>query len=290
MEIRPDIAEATNSLVSVILPTFKQDNIQWLREAIESILGQTYSNLEYIVVLDGQITPATQQFLNQACRKDSRLRLLGLPENVGQARARNAAIDAARGEYIAMLDSDDLALPERLQKQITFLKAAGADVVGSCYSLINGDGAPIGRKLVPLGPNGVRRWLFLFNPLANSTILAKAGVLKRHAYLQRSSDATAVFGEDYALWVMLARQGYKLRNQPECLVKFRLHSGFIQRRRGWLPFTTDLGTKIKTLPLYNPVLWPLIGCAAIIMSLARLMPAPILAALYKLRTRFHFGS
>lgn len=290
MEIRPDIAEAATSLVSVVLPTYKQDNLQWLREALDSILGQTYSYLECIVVLDGEVTPETRAFLDETARRDARVRLLVLPANAGQASARNAGIGAARGEYIAMLDSDDIAMPERIEKQIAFLKAAGADLVGSCYSLINADGVEIGRKLVPLGHNGIRRWLFLFNPLANSTVLAKAAVFKRHPYHQRSSDSMGVFGEDYALWVTLARKGYQLRNQPECLVNFRMYPGFIGKRRGWLPFRTDIATKLSAVPLYTPILWPLVALAAVATSATRLMPQTILAALYRLRSKVRFRS
>jgi len=290
MKIRANIAEAETSLVSVIVPTCKQDNLNWLGEAVDSILGQTYSNLECIVILDGEISAEVRAYLEQAGRDDSRLRVLPRKKNAGQASARNAGIAAARGEYIAMLDSDDVAVPDRLEKQIAFLKAAGSDLVGSCYWLIDGEGREMGRKFVPLGPKGVRNWLFLFNPIANSTVFAKAAVLKRHPYPECRSEDSGVFGEDYALWVALARHGFHLRNQPECLVKFRVHRGFIGKRRGWLQFKTDAATKLKTIPLYNPVLWPFVAVGALGSAGARLLPERLVAGLYRLRGRARFGS
>ncbi|HUW59859.1 MAG TPA: glycosyltransferase [Candidatus Bathyarchaeia archaeon] len=290
MRIRANIAEAENSLVSVIVPTCKQDNLKWLGEAIDSVLGQTYSNLECIVVLDGEFSAETRAYLEQAARDDSRLHVLPLQKNAGQASARNAGIAAARGEYIAMLDSDDVAVPDRLEKQIAFLKASGADLVGSCYWLIDSEGNVAGRKFVPLGAKGVRNWLFLFNPIANSTVFAKAAVLKRHLYPERHSDASGVFGEDYALWVILARQGYHLRNQPECLVKFRVHGGFIGKRRGWRQFKTDAATRLRTIPLYNPIFWPVVSLGALASAATRLLPEQLVAGLYRLRGRAKFGS
>ncbi|MCX5772461.1 MAG: glycosyltransferase family 2 protein [Candidatus Hydrogenedentes bacterium] len=290
MKIRANIAAAETSLVSVIVPTCRLDNLKWLRKAVDSVLGQTYSNLECIVIPDREIPEETRAYLDRAAHDDSRLRVLPPPNSAGQARARNAGISAARGEYIAMLDSDDVAEADRLEKQLAFLKATGSDLAGSCYWLIDGDGGLIGRKFVPLGPRGVRNWLFLFNPIANSTVLAKTGVLKRHPYPERSSDVSGVFGEDYALWVTLARQGYHLRNQPECLVKFRVHGSFIGKRRGWLQFKTDAATKLKAIPLYNPVLWPFVGLGALASAGTRLLPQRVVAGLYRARGRARFGA
>lgn len=290
MKIRANIAEAENSRVSVIVPTCNKDNPKWLREAIESVLGQTYSNLECVVVLDGEISADARAYLDQAARADSRLRVLPLEKNAGQASARNAGIAAARGEYIAMLDSDDVAAPDRLEKQIAFLKATGADLAGSCCWLIDGEGSEMGRKFVPLGPRGVRNWLFLLNPIANSTVLAKAAVLKRHPYPERRSEDSAVFGEDYALWTTLARHGFHLRNQPECLVKFRISGGFIGKRRGWLQFKTDAATKLRTIPLYNPILWPFVALGALASAGTRLLPERLVGGLYRLRGKARFGS
>jgi len=290
MKIRAEIAEAENSLVSVIVPTCKQDNPKWLREAVESVLGQTYSNLECIVVLDGEVSPEAQSYLDGAGKADRRLRVLALQKNAGQSSARNAGIATARGEYMAMLDSDDVAMADRLEKQVAFLKATGADLVGSCYWLIDAEGNVAGRKFVPLGPKGVQKWLFLFNPIANSTVFAKAAVLKRHPYPERRSDESGVFGEDYALWVTLARQGFHLRNQPECLVKFRVQRGFIGKRRGWLQFKTDAATKLRAIRLYNPILWPVAVLGALASAAVRLLPQPLVAGLYRLRGKARFGS
>lgn len=289
MKIRANIAEAEASLVSVIIPTCRQDNLEWLRQAVDSVLVQTYSNVECLVVVDGEISAESRAYLDQAARDDSRVHILRIEKNCGQGRARNAGIAAARGEYIAMLDSDDAAMPDRIEKQIAFVKAAGADLVGSCYRLIDGKGREVGRKFVPLGPNGVRKWLFLFNPIANSTVLAKSAVLKRHPYPERPPGAGGVFGEDYALWVTLARAGYRLRNQPECLVKFRVPAGFVGKRRGWLQFKTDTATKLRAIPLYNPAFWPFVALGSLASAGARLLPEWVVAGLYRLRGKARFG-
>lgn len=276
-------------LVSVIVPTCRRDDPAWLRECVGSALAQTHPNLECIVVVDGEVLRETRAYLEQTAAADPRVRVLELERKAGQARARNAGIAAARGEYIAMLDSDDAAVPERLERQLDFLQATRADVAGSWYELVDGEGRLVGRKRVPTGRNGIRRWLFLLNPVGNSTVLAKAEVLKRHPYPERRDDAAGVFGEDYALWVALALKGYSLRNQPECLVRFRVDGVFFSKRRGWLQFRTDLATKLRAVRLHHPLLWPLTAAGAVATSLARLLPAPVVAGLYRVAGKMKFG-
>jgi glycosyltransferase involved in cell wall biosynthesis len=109
-----------NPLVSAVIPTHKRP--QLVQRAVRSALNQSYPNMEVIVVIDGpepQIVKALEGFHSPS------LRLIELPQNVGQSEARNAGVRAARGEWIAFLDDDDEWLPEKTDRQIAFL--AGAD-------------------------------------------------------------------------------------------------------------------------------------------------------------------
>ncbi|MBI5093405.1 MAG: glycosyltransferase [Candidatus Hydrogenedentes bacterium] len=279
---------AARTLVSVVMATYRNDNVAHLGEAIASVRAQTYRALELIIVIDGPIEPQTRILLDTTALDDARVRLLPLPENVGPALARNAGIAEAKGTYIAILDADDRALPERIARQVALLEETGADLVGSQYRLIDETGAIVGKKSVPVTPEAIRKVLYLFNPIANSTVLAKAEVLKRHPYRDVDALGPRCFGEDYDLWVTLALEGFVLRNAPEVLVEFRTDSRFLGRRRGLRVFRADLRTKLRTLPLYPAHRRPWVALVSFGVAVSRLAPAWALTVLYRLRNRARF--
>ncbi|MDQ1255600.1 MAG: hypothetical protein QG656_192, partial [Candidatus Hydrogenedentes bacterium] len=276
-------------LVSVVMPTYAGDAPPYLREAIESVVWQTYAEWELLVVLDGPIGDDARRVLDTAVQRDVRIRVIALPENRGPAHARNAGIEAARGEYIALLDADDVAVPERLAKQVAFIRETGAGVVGSDCHLLDETGRSMSVKQTPHSPEAVRRALCWFNPIPNSAVLARADILKRFPFPETSRSGSSSFdGEDYALWVRLAREGYVLRNQPEALVAFRLGPRFLERRHGLHPFKTDLRTKLATLPLYPWPQRPIALAASLITASLRLLPISVLRAAYRIRHRLPF--
>lgn len=106
-------------LVSIITPNFNCS--RYIAETIESVLAQTYTNWEMIIV-DDCSTDDSYQIATEYSKKDSRIKVLKNEKNSGAAFSRNSALDIANGEYIAFLDSDDLWLPEKLEKQIKFMQ------------------------------------------------------------------------------------------------------------------------------------------------------------------------
>jgi glycosyltransferase involved in cell wall biosynthesis len=120
--------------VSVILPTLTR--LDFLRRAIESVLAQTYEDFEIVVVVDGP-SPEIASFVSS--HPDPRVRLVQRERNGGVAAARNSGLEAARGRYVALLDDDDLWLPEKLARQVPLLDA-GAHVVHSLVYVADGDG------------------------------------------------------------------------------------------------------------------------------------------------------
>jgi glycosyltransferase involved in cell wall biosynthesis len=120
--------------VSVILPTLTR--LGFLRRAIDSVLAQTYDDFEIVVVVDGP-SPEVAAFVSS--HPDPRVRLVQRERNGGVAAARNSGLEAARGRYVALLDDDDIWLPEKLERQLPLLDA-GADVVHSLVYVADGDG------------------------------------------------------------------------------------------------------------------------------------------------------
>lgn len=273
----------TLPLVSVVMATYAGDRADHLAAAVESILHQTHAHIEFLIVANGPLPEANRAFLRETAARDARIRLMTLPVNQGPAGARNAAFDEARGEFIAIMDADDVARPERLARQVAFLADGHVDAAGSAYRCIDEGGQPLREKQMPLTPADVRRYVLFLNPMANPTVMARAEVFQRHRY-----HTGYRYGEDYHLWITLLREGYRLANLPDCLLDFRTGPGFARRRRGWHHLRTDFTNKVYALRLYHPLLRPLLLALIPGLALARILPAPVLAALYRLRHAMRF--
>lgn len=132
------LSDGSAPRVSVVMPVY--NGVPYLQLALDSILQQTFSDLELIVIDDGS-TDATSELLAACAARDRRVRVLTLPQNRGIIAALNSGLDAARGEFIARMDADDVALPERFERQVAFLDSHPDHiVVGSSTSFIDSVG------------------------------------------------------------------------------------------------------------------------------------------------------
>ena len=133
-------------LVSVIMPTYNSG--RFVAESIESILNQTYTHLELLITDDGS-TDDTPQIIRSYEQKDSRIRYFAMSDNMGAGHARNLSIELARGQYIAFCDSDDTWLPEKLEKQIAFMKKRQCCFCFSSYFICDESGKRTGIFIAP---------------------------------------------------------------------------------------------------------------------------------------------
>ncbi len=136
-----------NRLVSVIMPTYNTGRI--LSESIDSILCQTYADLELIITDDHSNDAETLAILDRYGRLDKRIKILYLNENHGAGYARNKAIEAASGRYIAFCDSDDRWFPDKLERQMAFIASKGCCLIYSSYIICNQDGQAAGIFISP---------------------------------------------------------------------------------------------------------------------------------------------
>lgn len=201
-------------LVSVLMPAFNAE--QHIAKAIESVLGQTYPHFELRILNDGS-TDQTQQLIEQF--DDERIVKTHLTQNKGLVHARNQLVSAAKGEYIAFLDADDIALPDRLQLQIAFLESGKADICGGAhYSLYESSGKMKSSKQ-RYSDADIRALITVCSPLCNPAVMGKAEAFKSHPY-QMGKD----YAEDYSLWAELALAGYRFANLRDNLITYRIHS------------------------------------------------------------------
>ena len=232
MSALPLASVAASPLVSVVMATHAHDDPRFLRSAVDSVRGQTYPNLELIIVADGPLTEHADAYLSRL--PAGRVRLLRLARNGGPARARNAGIEAAAGEYIAIMDADDVCAPDRIARQLEFLLATGSDVVGSSYVEIDGRDAIVGRKRMPATCAAIRARCAFFNPINNPTAFARAEVLKRHRYPEHLR-----LGEDYRLWIRLLRAGYVVNNHEAPLLRFAMPTIYYTHVVGGTGFSAE---------------------------------------------------
>lgn len=198
--------------ISVIISCFNAS--RWLEESIDSILNQTYKNIEVIAINDGS-EDTTLDILNKKARKDSRLIILNNKENIGRSASRNRGIKVASGKYIAHMDADDVSLGHRLETQVRFIEETGIDLCG-CWFTEYGRGLTRAVRW-PCSELAVHTLLLFQNPLINPTLLGKHEVFYEFNYGE-----DYLYSEDYDLIVRIARD-YRVALVPEILQKYRRH-------------------------------------------------------------------
>ncbi len=200
--------------ISVVLPVYNGG--RFVGEAVDSILRQTFEDFEFIIVDDGS-TDTTPSVLQKV--RDSRIRVIKNESNKGIVYSLNRGIAEARGAYIARMDSDDVALPDRFMLQRAELGGnARLAAVGGQTVLIDGSGKERGTEVYPCSWHSIRRSMFVRNPLAHGTVLMRRSALPADG----PYDARFLHNEDYALWLRLAAS-HELANIPAIVMKRRIH-------------------------------------------------------------------
>lgn len=198
------------------------NNERFVRDAILSILTQTYRDFELLIVNDAS-TDSTPEILQELAQNDVRIRILTNSTNLGLTKSLSSALKKTRGELIARMDADDIALPHRLEKQLAFLNAhPDIDMVGTAYEWIDEHGNVIGTPNVVTDPTTLQRRLIRTNPFLHSSILIRRSILERVG----GYDTTYKKAQDYDLWLRLS-QTCKFSNLPEILMRKRVSKTMI---------------------------------------------------------------
>ncbi len=198
--------------VSVIMPVYNRE--KYVSEAIESILNQTFTDFEFIIIDDGS-TDSTAEIIKSF--KDNRIQLINQYKNLGNYRARNDGMKVAQGKYICVMDSDDIALPNRIQKQLEFLEInTQIGICGSYVKIIDSDQI----LTVPEDYNKIKVWLMCNMTFIHPTIFIRAEFLKK--FNLKYNDSYRYAG-DYDFLVKAAHL-FPVTNIPEVLLEYRKHS------------------------------------------------------------------
>ncbi|MFC1405694.1 MULTISPECIES: glycosyltransferase family 2 protein [Streptacidiphilus] len=227
-------------LVSVVMPVY--NSASTLGASIRSVLAQTHADLE-LLVTDDASSDDSMDLLMEFARQDERVLPQAAPERGGAGRARNLAIERARGDYVAFLDSDDLWLPDKLQRQIAFAATAGAPLTFTSYYKVDAEHDGEGADFIPNG-----RVVRARERVDYRAMLTQDHIGALTAMYDRTVLGTRLMPEmpkrqDYALWLSILRDGTAARGLAEPLAVYR------SRRAGSLS-----SNKLSLIP-YNWALY-----------------------------------
>ncbi len=215
--------------ISVVMPVYNSD--KYMREAIESILNQTFQDFEFIIIDDGSTDMSLEIALDYQ-KHDARIQVHCHEQNKGIVKGRNAGLQLAKGKYIAWMDSDDISVPERLTKQYLFMQShPDIGVTSANAIMIDESGKSISVIQMPQTHNLIL-WAFCFyDPIINPAVMANRELcIQIGGYRDLAKDRTEYFPEDYDLWVRISKHTH-FRNFNEPLLKLRKHSQNITKTR-----------------------------------------------------------
>ena len=208
--------------ISVIMSTYNEP-IKVLNEAIESILTQTFTDFEFIIVIDNPENIQTVDYLENKAEFDNRISIFKNEENLGLANSLNRAIEYSNGEYVCRMDADDVSLPNRIELQLKKLIQEDCDLIGGRMSVMDEDGRHIyDTPKLPETWSEINEALKWNNCVPHATWFGKKSVFKK-CYRQ------VALSEDYDFLIRTALDGQRICNCREIVLRYRMSQQSISR-------------------------------------------------------------
>ncbi len=218
-------------LVSVLMSTYNEDNTV-LSEAINSILNQTHSNLEFIIINDNPDNIDMINFLSNI--DDSRVKVFFNEKNIGLVKSLNKGLKLCNGQFIARMDADDISLETRLEEQLNYLIINNCDLIGCAVERIDDLGNNLNIKdCVVVGSKKINESLSYYNTIIHPTFFMKNDVINSKE-INGYRDVYSV--EDYDLVCRLVNKGYKLNNLDKVLMKCRVRADGISKKTEYIQY------------------------------------------------------
>ena len=217
-------------MFSVLLSVYRKEQATYLQQSLDSIFTQTLLPDEVVLVKDGPLTNALDEVVEEYCRKYPVMKVVPLAVNQGLGRALNEGLKHCSYDLVARMDTDDVAKPERFEKQIAvFCAHPELDVVGAWIDEFEGDiGNVISVRKLPEKHEDIPAFAKKRNPLNHPVVM-----FRRNAVLAAGEYQHFPLFEDYYLWVRMLMNGACFYNIPESLLYFRFSLDMFKRRGGW---------------------------------------------------------
>ncbi len=217
---------------SVLMSVYKGENDGFFRESMESIFTQTYKTDDFVLICDGPLNNELDSVIAEYKEKFGEvLNVIRLPENKGTAYSANKGLSLCKNEYIMKMDSDDVCLENRAEKQLGFLaENPDIDILGSYIEEFNNDDkSVIGVRQTPEKHEEIMKFAKRRAPFNNQTLVYKKSIAEK---IGGYSDEL-LRCEDYDFMVRMLMAGAKSANIPEVLVRYRVNKDNLTRRRNW---------------------------------------------------------
>ena len=199
----------------------------FLEDALDSIINQTYKNLEILCLNDGS-TDKTGAVLNEYASIDPRVVVVHNEENIKLIKTLNKGVQLAKGDYIARMDADDLSTLNRIECQMHYMLAnPDVDLLSCNWLNMSEDGSVKTKNLLRcLNQSSIKFAAYFFTPIGHGFVLGKKAVFEKHIY---NTEDYALHCEDYELWTRMIRAGIHIENIDEVLYDIRINSGSVSR-------------------------------------------------------------
>ena len=226
-------------LISVIMSVYNEPR-QWLTDSVESILSQTYKEFEFLIVIDNPENLDVISYLESVAKSDERVKLIFNESNIGLIASLNKLLSKTKGEFIARMDADDIAYPERLEKQLNYLKKHNLDLIGANAEFFKDDNTEpfyttdkliTHKYLVALLKHGV-------SGIIHPTFFARAEV-----YEKLNGYSNALHAEDMEFIARAIANDFKVGNTSDVLLKYRYNDQSITKSNAFVVYKTTLYIK-----------------------------------------------
>jgi glycosyltransferase involved in cell wall biosynthesis len=237
---------AGNKQFSALVSLYKNDNLSYFKEALESVFNQTLPPAEVIIAVDGPVPAETEDFIRRAAEDNPKIKNVFLAVNIGRGAALGKVLPMCKYPLVALVDADDINLPARFEKLFNCFEYDSAlSVVGG--QIEEADPVtlkPFAERKVPLSDADIKKYIKTRSPFNQMTVM-----LKKEDVLKAGGYRTYHLFEDYDLWVRMAAAGLKMQNLPDTLVKARVDANLYARRGGYKYFKSNKALQDQLLAL-----------------------------------------
>ena len=259
----------TPPTISVIMSIYNQFNREYLQDAIMSVLGQTFTDFEFIIYNDGS-DESVCLHLETYAKMDPRIVVINNPKNHGLAYSLNTCIDVAKGKYLARMDDDDICEPNRFQVQVDYLNAHPEIAFVGCNAKLIDKNGVWGHRTMPENPT--KNSFLRFSPYIHPTVMIRRNIFDKQAAYRSSKETWRC--EDYELFMRLAQLGYRGHNIQEELFCYREDNVSYKKRK--LKYRIDemrlRYRNFQSMGILYPLGWPYV----IRPLVAGIIPSPVI--------------
>lgn len=263
--------------LAVIMSVYINDKIEYVRQAIESLIYQTFDAFDIFIIFDGPVSKEVKLYIDDL--SDSRVKVLKRDNNRGLAYSLNELLSlvlSQKYEYIARMDADDISMPDRFEKQLAYLHShPEVECLGTWAIEINSKGEEYYRKQMPETHEECN------NMFRKRDCMIHPTVMYRRSYIEKAGfySLDTYFGEDTMMWAQGFKAGCVFANVPEYLLLFRLDENFFERRRGWKHAKSIFTLRHRVNKMLNYGI--IADFWAFAYAAAKMMPKFILNIIYK---------